>query len=92
MKSPYLVEAILYTHQAILLNQCVFYFLLVISLIAGDTLFKNGIGRTNLWGGDFNKIKNSILNKLFCLDELIKVITGHGSSTTIQKEKNLFLN
>lgn len=56
-------------------------------LIAGDTLFKEGIGRTDLWGGDFSAIKNSITSVLFSLPEEFSVVTGHGPLTTIGHEK-----
>lgn len=54
---------------------------------AGDTLFRRGIGRTDLWGGDPDLIVRSIKNKLYTLDEPTKVITGHGPSTTIGEER-----
>jgi hydroxyacylglutathione hydrolase len=55
-------------------------------LIAGDTLFRGSIGRTDLWGGDFSKINNSIRNILYRLDEETTVVTGHGPQTTIGYE------
>ena len=55
-------------------------------LIAGDTLFQGSIGRTDLWGGDYQKIEQSIQEKLYTLDEDISVITGHGDSTSIGRE------
>ena len=55
-------------------------------LIAGDTLFQGSIGRTDLWGGDYQKIEESIRKKLYTLDEDISVITGHGESTSIGHE------
>jgi len=55
-------------------------------LIAGDTLFRHSIGRTDLWGGDFAKIKQSITQRLFVLDEATTVIAGHGPETTIAEE------
>jgi hydroxyacylglutathione hydrolase len=55
-------------------------------LIAGDTLFQGSIGRTDLWGGDYQKIEESIREKLYTLDEDISVITGHGESTSIGDE------
>jgi glyoxylase-like metal-dependent hydrolase (beta-lactamase superfamily II) len=57
-------------------------------LMSGDTLFLMGIGRTDLYGGDYNTLINSIKTKLFILPEDIKVHPGHGSSTTILNEKN----
>ena len=58
------------------------------TLIAGDTLFKGSIGRTDLWGGDFETIVKSIRERLYSLDDEAEVITGHGPSTTIGSEKN----
>jgi hydroxyacylglutathione hydrolase len=55
-------------------------------LIAGDTLFQGGIGRTDLWGGDYPTIERSIRERLYTLDEQATVITGHGPSTTIGHE------
>ena len=55
-------------------------------LIVGDTLFKGSIGRTDLWGGDFNTIEKSSREVLYKLDESTTVITGHGASTTIGRE------
>lgn len=56
-------------------------------LMAGDTLFAMGIGRTDLYGGNFETLVTSIKTKLFVLPEDIKVHPGHGSSTTILSEK-----
>jgi glyoxylase-like metal-dependent hydrolase (beta-lactamase superfamily II) len=55
-------------------------------LFAGDTLFRRGIGRTDLWGGDSDKIIASIEQRLYVLDPMTKVITGHGPATTIGDE------
>ncbi len=55
-------------------------------LIAGDTLFQGSIGRTDLWGGDYQQIEKSIQEKLYTLDEETAVITGHGESTNIGHE------
>jgi hydroxyacylglutathione hydrolase len=52
-------------------------------LIAGDTLFRGSIGRTDLWGGDARAITDSIKERLYTLDESTRVITGHGPETTI---------
>lgn len=61
--------------------------------ISGDVLFLEGIGRTDLWGGDYNTLINSIQNKLFTLDDNYKVYPGHGDETTIgyEKKSNPFL-
>jgi glyoxylase-like metal-dependent hydrolase (beta-lactamase superfamily II) len=62
-------------------------------LVAGDTLFRDSIGRTDLPGGDFKSILRSIHTKLLTLPEETIVIPGHGEQTTIgrEKEENPFL-
>lgn len=57
------------------------------NLFSGDTLFRGSVGRTDLFGGNFSKISDSIKNKLFKLDNDIKVFPGHGPMTTIGYEK-----
>lgn len=62
-------------------------------LIAGDTLFRDSIGRTDLPGGDGRQILRSIRDKLLTLPEEAVVVPGHGAETTIgrEKERNPFL-
>ena len=62
-------------------------------VIAGDTLFRDSIGRTDLPGGDFRQILRSIHDKLLALPETAVVIPGHGPATTIgrERERNPFL-
>ncbi len=62
-------------------------------LIAGDTLFRDSIGRTDLPGGDSRQILRSIKTKLLDLPEDAVVLPGHGAPTTIgrEKERNPFL-
>jgi glyoxylase-like metal-dependent hydrolase (beta-lactamase superfamily II) len=56
-------------------------------LIAGDTLFLDSIGRTDLPGGDPKQILRSIHDKLLPLDDTVVVIPGHGQNTTIGRER-----
>jgi glyoxylase-like metal-dependent hydrolase (beta-lactamase superfamily II) len=56
-------------------------------LFSGDTLFQNGIGRTDLWGGNMDKMNES-LKRLFTLADETRVFPGHDSPTTIGAEKN----
>jgi hydroxyacylglutathione hydrolase len=58
-------------------------------LVAGDTLFRDSIGRTDLPGGSSKKIIQSIREKLFKLPDETLVIPGHGMNTTIEREKRL---
>ena len=58
-------------------------------LIAGDTLFRDSIGRTDLPGGNPRQILRSIEDKLLALPEETLVVPGHGANTTIGREKEL---
>lgn len=57
------------------------------NLFSGDTLFRQSVGRTDLYGGSFEKICHSVKDILFNLDENTKVFPGHGDITTIAYEK-----
>jgi len=56
-------------------------------LLAGDTLFRDSIGRTDLPGGNFHQIMNSLKEKLLTLDDSTIVVPGHGPVTTIGRER-----
>ncbi|MFW5663775.1 MAG: MBL fold metallo-hydrolase [bacterium] len=56
-------------------------------VIAGDVLFHNSIGRTDLPTGNFETLIQSIQVKLFTLPEETKVYCGHGPTTSIREEK-----
>lgn len=62
-------------------------------LFAGDTLFLNSIGRTDLPGGNTDAILNSIRTRLLPLDPGTVVVPGHGPRTTIghERDENPFL-
>ena len=62
-------------------------------LLSGDTLFAGSIGRTDLWGGDFDQEIDSIRKRLLTLDDRTRVIPGHGPLTTIgaERRRNPFL-
>jgi glyoxylase-like metal-dependent hydrolase (beta-lactamase superfamily II) len=62
-------------------------------VVAGDTLFRDSIGRTDLPGGDSRAILRSIHEKLLTLPEEVTVVPGHGPLTTIgrEKERNPYL-
>jgi glyoxylase-like metal-dependent hydrolase (beta-lactamase superfamily II) len=64
-----------------------FYFGAEGLLIAGDTLFAGGIGRTDLPGGDAQQIFTSIRTKLLTLPDVTRVVPGHGPGTTIGAER-----
>lgn len=62
-------------------------------LIAGDTLFAGSIGRTDLPGGNYEKILRSLHGPVMALPDETEVVPGHGPGTTIgeERERNPFL-
>ncbi len=56
-------------------------------LFSGDTLFFEGVGRTDLPGGDQKALVAAIKEKLFALPDFVRVFPGHGPETTIGHEK-----
>ena len=56
-------------------------------VLAGDVLFQNSVGRTDLPGGNHNTLIDSIHKKLFTLPDEVTVYPGHGGETTIGVEK-----
>ncbi len=62
--------------------------------ITGDVLFRESIGRTDLWKGDLDTLISSIKTKLFVLPDETVIYPGHGDKSTINYEKtnNPFLN
>ncbi|HET9796115.1 MAG TPA: MBL fold metallo-hydrolase [Thermoanaerobaculia bacterium] len=62
-------------------------------LLSGDTLFRESIGRTDLWGGSFPEIERSIRERLYSLPDALRVVPGHGEETTIgwEKRRNPFV-
>ncbi|MDP4187056.1 MAG: MBL fold metallo-hydrolase [Bacteroidota bacterium] len=62
-------------------------------LFTGDALFKGSIGRTDLYGGSYESLINSIKQKLMILPDLTKVYPGHGPESNIadERKQNTFL-
>lgn len=60
-------------------------------LFAGDTVFRGTWGRTDLPTSSFEKIINSITNKIMTLPEQTIVYSGHGKSTMIKEERPIYL-
>jgi len=56
-------------------------------VFVGDTLFAGSIGRTDFPGGDFDTLIASIRNKLFKMEDDVRVFSGHGPETSIGTEK-----
>lgn len=57
-------------------------------VITGDALFCRSVGRTDLPGGNFEELRESIRTRLFALPNDTEVFSGHGESTTIGEEKD----
>lgn len=62
-------------------------YLLEEDLFSGDTLFLLSVGRCDFPTGDEEKLKNSILNKIYTLDDEIIIHPGHGNDTKLYYEK-----
>lgn len=56
-------------------------------LLAGDVIFKQSIGRTDLYKGDMDTLSKSIREKVYVLPDNTKIYPGHGPSTTVGEEK-----
>ena len=63
------------------------------NLFAGDTIFRESVGRCDLEGGNFNQIVESIESKIFTLPDDTKIYPGHGRMTSVEweKEHNSFM-
>ncbi len=56
-------------------------------LLSGDTLFNGGVGRTDLPGGSWQELVDSIKNKILTMPEEMIVLPGHGPHTSVGQEK-----
>lgn len=62
-------------------------------IFTGDALFQESIGRTDLWGGNYEQLINAIKTRILTLPEDTLVYPGHGPKTTVgyEKQNNPFL-
>lgn len=58
-------------------------------LLSGDTLFYGGVGRTDLPGGSWHELEESIKNKILTLPDETTVLPGHGPTTSVGQERSL---
>lgn len=86
LKTPFDKIKFLYTPGHTEGEYCL-YFPEDLFCFTGDVLFKGSIGRTDLWGGDYNSLINSINEKLFVLPNETVIYPGHGENSTIGTEK-----
>ena len=56
-------------------------------VIGGDVLFQGSIGRTDIWGGDYDQLIDSIRTQMLTLPDETVVYSGHGPATTIGAER-----
>ena len=64
-----------------------FYFKEAGLVFTGDTLFQGSVGRTDLPGGDFDQLAESIVKRLFPLGDEVRFLPGHGPGGTIGEER-----
>ena len=62
-------------------------FLIDKTLFSGDTIFLESVGRTDLEGGSFTELSNSIKNNIYTLDDNTEIYPGHGPKTSVKHEK-----
>jgi glyoxylase-like metal-dependent hydrolase (beta-lactamase superfamily II) len=72
---------------------CIFYVPSEGVCFSGDLIFKDSVGRTDLPGGDWGSLLNSIHEQVFTLPDETRLLSGHGPETTVgeEKEANLYL-
>lgn len=56
-------------------------------MLVGDLIFKNGVGRTDLPGGDFETLLTSINDQMLTLPDPTRLLPGHGPETTVGEER-----
>jgi len=66
----------------------VFYFPNEHTLICGDLIFFRSVGRTDLPGGNFDQLIDSINREVLSLPDNTRILSGHGIETTVGKERN----
>lgn len=68
-------------------GHCIFYVASANVCFCGDLIFQNSVGRTDLPGGDWNALVNSIKTQVFTLPNDTRLLSGHGPETTVEREK-----
>lgn len=69
-------------------DHCAFWFRDHGVLISGDVLFRESIGRTDIYGGDADELTRSIRDVVYRLPDHVRVLPGHGPETTVGWEKS----
>ncbi|HUH99387.1 MAG TPA: MBL fold metallo-hydrolase [Anaerolineales bacterium] len=68
-------------------GHCIFYVRPAQVCFCGDLIFQNSVGRTDLPGGDWGALLNSIKTQVFTLPDETRLLSGHGPETTVGREK-----
>lgn len=68
-------------------GHCVFHCMAEDVLFSGDLLFQGGVGRTDLPGGEWQALEQSIRTAVYTLPEATRVLPGHGPATTVGDER-----
>jgi len=68
-------------------GHCVLYLAEEKKCFCGDLIFNGSVGRTDLPGGDWDVLENSIRTQIFTLPDDTRLLPGHGSGTTVEQEK-----
>ena len=69
------------------MGHCVFYVSKENICFCGDLIFNGSVGRTDLPGGDWETLENSIRTQIFTMPDETRLLSGHGSETTVGYEK-----
>jgi hydroxyacylglutathione hydrolase len=64
-----------------------FYFKEAKVLFSGDVIFQGSVGRTDLPGGDWNTLLNSIREQVLTLPDDVRILSGHGPETSVGEER-----
>lgn len=70
-------------------GHCCFFWQEEGTLFSGDQLFAGSIGRTDLPGGSYRQLMDSMRERVMTLDDEVRVLPGHGPETTIGRERAL---
>ena len=68
-------------------GHCIFYVAEDNLVFCGDLIFQGSVGRTDLPGGSWDQLLNSIRTQIFSLPDETRLLSGHGSETTVGEEK-----
>jgi len=70
-------------------GHCVFYCAAAGLCFCGDLIFRHGVGRSDLPGGDEERLIQSIRSQIFTLPAETRLLPGHGPETTVKEEQHV---